>query len=113
MNSQESVKLEVNLSNSSTLCAWIPQSGTLRIAINKEERKNSGGINLLRKNQVTLSQEELLAITRVLPIIDQLTWFTQFQRLHDGPEAYEKIVTGKNGVSQTSPITKETGGGRN
>merc|ERR1712004_71186 len=65
-------------------------SETIRISKNKEDLKNGGDFQRLRKNQITHTQDELLAVTRILPIIDQLPWFKQFQNLYDGRWAHEK-----------------------
>ena len=59
-------KLEAPLSQNSTICAWITTTGSLNVSIKKNETIMSGSQCLLRKMDISLTEEEIRSFTHLI-----------------------------------------------
>ena len=79
VNNERQGKVETYISPKSVLCAWMTPESNIKISLTRIERIDCRGQVVQRKEQVTLSEEELCTLRRFCPVIDQLIYFERFK----------------------------------
>ena len=78
-NSERSAEVEIYLSPTSMLCAWMTPEGDNKISVARIERLDCSGQIVQRKEQIKVSEEKLSTLKRFLPVIDQFAYFQRFK----------------------------------
>ena len=83
--------LQVNLSPSLTVCSYITNDNQLTLTLLKEEKIESRGQNILRKQQILCHTKEIETLKKYLSLLEN------FQMHH--------VVTTENEKTETNPFT--------
>ena len=67
VNDERQGKVETYTSPNSVLCAWMTPESNIKISLTRIERTDCRGQVVQRKEQVTLSEEELCTLRRFSP----------------------------------------------
>ena len=101
-DSERSAKVETYLSPKSMLCAWMTPEGDIRISLIRIERIDCSSQIVQRKEQIIISEEELSALKRFFPVIDQFVYFQRFKFIRNVSQQARSISSRTSLCAQTS-----------
>ena len=86
-------ELEAPLSQNSTICAWITTTGPLNVSIKKNETITSGSQCLLRKIDISLTEDKIRSFTHLIFYLEPyIRWKKQqlnLENLHENENSKE------------------------
>ena len=102
VNNERQGKVETFISPNSVLCAWMTPESNIKISLTRIERIDCRGQVVQRKEQVTLSEEELCTLRRFFPVIDQFIYFQRFKYISKVTQQARSLSSQASLSAQTS-----------